>query len=244
MADLPSDMCIFLKNEYENLGNGDLVIVVPIGRRNVKCSNINQKANLVLYTDDTSGIRSKKWNKNETWLFKLAGIRKELANKDYNIHFICISNTCSSLEMSEVVVDDITSVSKKGIRCSLGTTGKSVLAIPVVLFTAADNPMHSELSCHIGTSGTYCSCRCLMSKSFGVPDDLVKYLSQPVSPRSWIDINNLVRSQVDSAIRSAMKGDNREPKPISKAELKGVKCRYFEVISVKNLFCYNFILEA
>jgi hypothetical protein len=62
---------------------------------------------LWLYCDDTSGNTSKKWNEHNSFLFTLAGLPREHASKEYNVHFLCTSNLAPPLEMMEGVVSQI-----------------------------------------------------------------------------------------------------------------------------------------
>lgn len=62
---------------------------------------------LVLYSDDTSGNVSKKWNKHMSFYCTLAGLPPKLTNQDYNIHFISASNTASSLELIDGLADEL-----------------------------------------------------------------------------------------------------------------------------------------
>lgn len=60
-----------------------------------------------LYCDDTSGNRSKKWNEHNSFLFVPAGLSQQSAHKEYNMHFLCTSNTAPPLEMLDGVVCEI-----------------------------------------------------------------------------------------------------------------------------------------
>ena len=64
-------------------------------------------APIVLYSDDMSGNRSKKWNKFDVWCVTLAGLPRIEAVKFQNIHFIVYSNRLSALEMAEPIVEDL-----------------------------------------------------------------------------------------------------------------------------------------
>lgn len=52
---------------------------------------------IVLYSDDTSGNRSKKWNKFNLWVMMLAGLHKLLNSQLEHIHLIACSNQVSAL---------------------------------------------------------------------------------------------------------------------------------------------------
>lgn len=47
---------------------------------------------LILYTDDTSGNKSKQWNKFDSLCVKLAGLPDVENQKLHNIHLLCTSN--------------------------------------------------------------------------------------------------------------------------------------------------------
>ena len=57
---------------------------------------------LILYADDTSGNKSKKWHKFEGWYF-LAGLSRHENAKPENIHFLCSSDSMSALDMTTLL---------------------------------------------------------------------------------------------------------------------------------------------
>lgn len=59
-----------------------------------------------LYCDDTSGNVSKKWNKHNSFFFKLAGLPQGLLNQELNIQFLATSNIASPLELADGIVDE------------------------------------------------------------------------------------------------------------------------------------------
>lgn len=58
---------------------------------------------LILFTDDTSGNKSKQWNKFDSWCLKLAGIPNKENSRLSNIHLITCSNKCGVPEMDELL---------------------------------------------------------------------------------------------------------------------------------------------
>jgi hypothetical protein len=62
---------------------------------------------LWLYCDDTSGNLSKKWNAHNSFLFTPAGLPWAEAQKEYNVHFLCTSNTAPPLEMLDGIVQQL-----------------------------------------------------------------------------------------------------------------------------------------
>ncbi|KAF8164203.1 hypothetical protein BJ912DRAFT_1150335 [Pholiota molesta] len=110
---------------------------------------------LSIYCDDTSGNTSKKWNEHNSFLFTLAGLPLKESAKEYNIHYLCTSNTAPPLEMMDGVVEQIEEAQKTGIWAWDCVHKELVMLFPTVLMLLGDNPMHSEFACHIGLRGKY-----------------------------------------------------------------------------------------
>ena len=62
---------------------------------------------LVISLDETSGNRSKKWNKLETYSFFLASLPREEITKFSNINFVCVSNLVNSETLGKVIAQDL-----------------------------------------------------------------------------------------------------------------------------------------
>ncbi|KAK1228871.1 hypothetical protein PQX77_008081 [Marasmius sp. AFHP31] len=94
-------------------------------------------------------------------------VNRSQASKEFNIHFLCTSNTAPPLEMLDGVVDQISDGQTHGIWAWDGEFHEPVLLIPAVLALLGDNPMQSEFACHIGLRGRmFCrSCK-VMGKDF------------------------------------------------------------------------------
>ncbi|TEB29592.1 hypothetical protein FA13DRAFT_1631817 [Coprinellus micaceus] len=58
-----------------------------------------------LYCNDTSGNKGKKWNKHHSWVFTMTGLPRKEALKEYNVHFLSVSNIAPPLEMPDGIVD-------------------------------------------------------------------------------------------------------------------------------------------
>ncbi|KAH9452139.1 hypothetical protein Pst134EB_016097 [Puccinia striiformis f. sp. tritici] len=82
---------ILFPNKWRTIANGKIIRHVPI----------------VLYADDTSGNRSKRWNKHVSYYFTLAGLPPVLSNMQYNCHFITTSNQAGALELAEPIVAEL-----------------------------------------------------------------------------------------------------------------------------------------
>ncbi|KAF8891836.1 hypothetical protein BD779DRAFT_1437618 [Infundibulicybe gibba] len=122
-----------------------------------------------LYCDDTSGNVSKKWNKHNSFLFTAAGLPRHHLHQEYNIHFLSTSNIAPLLEMLDGIVDQLEEAWAEGIWAWDCIHKEPVLIIPWVVALLGDNPMQSELSCHIGLAGKF-FCRNCDVKGFDVGD--------------------------------------------------------------------------
>ncbi len=60
-----------------------------------------------MYCDDTSGNKSKKWNKHNSFLFTPAGLPRSEAQKEYNVHFHSTSNLAPPLKMLDGIADQL-----------------------------------------------------------------------------------------------------------------------------------------
>lgn len=106
---------------------------------------------LALYSDDTSGNRSKKWNSFDVWALMLAGLPRKENAKLNNIHLICASNSVKALDMAKAIVDDLLAL-EKGVVMFDSALQKEVLVVAPVLCFLADNARSSELVNHSGSS--------------------------------------------------------------------------------------------
>ncbi|KZT24421.1 hypothetical protein NEOLEDRAFT_1156913 [Neolentinus lepideus HHB14362 ss-1] len=111
-----------------------------------------------LYCDDTSGNVSKKWNKHNSFLFTVAGLPCRLVHREFNVHFLSTSNIAPPLEMLDGIVEQLK-------QCQ--TDGRNVLVLPSVLAMLGDNPMQSEIACHIGLMGKLFCRACWVKNNAG-----------------------------------------------------------------------------
>ena len=118
---------------------------------------------LLLFSDDLSGNRSKKWNKFDAWYLLLAGLpRADNAHLD-NIHFLTCSNRVSALEMSRPIADDLNSLDCEGLVTYDAHLKQQVLVVCPVFCCICDNPRASELTNHMGSvAKMYCR-MCMVS---------------------------------------------------------------------------------
>lgn len=112
---------------------------------------------LILFTDDTSGNKSKKWHKFDSWSLMLAGLPRHENSKTSNIHFICCSDTASAMDMSATIVTELATIEKEGIEAYDAVMKQHVVVLAPLMCILADNPRASELLSHLGGSARkYC----------------------------------------------------------------------------------------
>ena len=80
----------------------------PLKKRSIELGNMPVvMVPLIIYPDDTSGNKSKVWNKFDSWCFLLAGLPKKENAKLENIHLICTLNKVSILELAVAPVQEL-----------------------------------------------------------------------------------------------------------------------------------------
>ena len=115
-------------------------------------------APVILYSDDTSGNKSKKWNKFDLWAMMLAGLPRVLNRQLEHIYFIACSNQVSAMDMAGAIAQDLQRFEADGIITFDAHLRKKVLVVTPVFCALCDNPRASELLSHSG-SGTRKFCR-------------------------------------------------------------------------------------
>eukprot|EP00731_Ephydatia_muelleri_P006511 Em0003g759a len=138
-------MQYFASNEWKEKAGGKKVIMVP----------------LILFTDDTSGNRSKKWNKFESWYLLLAGLGRHANAKPSNIHFLTTSNKVSPLDQSVPIVEELLLLESEGIEAYDAFSDCQVLVFAPLICVICDNPRAKEL-CNQLASSTRKYCRICM----------------------------------------------------------------------------------
>ncbi|XP_064398445.1 uncharacterized protein LOC135345042 isoform X2 [Halichondria panicea] len=120
-------------------------------------------APIILYSDDTSGNKSKKWNCFNSWCFLVAGLPRSENSQLRNIHFITCSNKVSVLDMSRPVAEDIKTL-QEGITVFDAFLKTEVIVRAPVVCLIADNPRAAEVINHRGgSSRKYCR-KCMVDR--------------------------------------------------------------------------------
>lgn len=122
---------------------------------------------LVLFTDDTSGNRSKKWHKFDSWSLMFASLPRHENAKVSNIHFICCSDVVSALDMAGPIAQQLHDLEIHGTEAFDVYLNRPVLAVSSLVCVLANNPRASELLSHLGSSARK-FCRMCMVRFFFV----------------------------------------------------------------------------
>ncbi|KAH9818305.1 hypothetical protein DFH28DRAFT_888068, partial [Melampsora americana] len=146
-----------LPNPWRLKANGKIIQHVPI----------------TLYSDDTSGNVSKKWNKHMSFYFTLSGLPPGMSNQEYNIHFLATSNKAGALELGDKIVDELNTLGTEGFITYDESIKKEVLVMVVPLCHLGDSPMHAEITNTTNPSVTLNPCRiCKLSvETLGAKQD-------------------------------------------------------------------------
>ena len=119
----------------------------------------------VLFSDDTSGNRSKKWNKFDYWCLTLAGLPIVESRSFQNIHFLSCSNRLSSLDIAGPLVDDFKKL-EDGVVVFDASINQDILVFAPVMAVLADNARASELVNHLGSRAKKFCRKCMVSYLF------------------------------------------------------------------------------
>jgi hypothetical protein len=96
-----------LKKEINQSKIWSSTIVLPNPWRQKSAGKVLRNVPINLYCDDTSGNKSKKWNKHISYYFTLSGLPPKISNQQFNCHFLCTSNIAGALELGEMVVEQL-----------------------------------------------------------------------------------------------------------------------------------------
>lgn len=113
---------------------------------------------VILFSDETSGNRSKKWNHHESWYMKLAGLPPKEQNKLHNIHFLATSNTVGYADLAKAVVEDLNSGLSKGVECYDEEYQCKMIIIGGAICVLADTPRASNLCSQSIQCDAFCRC--------------------------------------------------------------------------------------
>ncbi|KAL0077270.1 hypothetical protein F4703DRAFT_1883021 [Phycomyces blakesleeanus] len=132
---------------------------------NVDCDAVFYKVRIVsiiLFTDDTSGNRSKQYNPFESWLMRCAALPFKDRNSIANIQFLSTipkKDGANGMSLLPAIVDDFKKL-EKGVKMFSAEDNEYVLVVAPILWIEADTPCHSELCGLLGLAITFPCRRC------------------------------------------------------------------------------------
>ncbi|KAI9356421.1 hypothetical protein BD770DRAFT_390206 [Pilaira anomala] len=119
---------------------------------------------IVIWSDDTSGNKSKQYNVFDSYLMYLAAMPLEKRTRRENAMFLCTSDkNLQAVNMLGPIVEDLKQL-EEGIEVYSYDHNDYVLLVAPLLMLMADNPRHSQLAMHKGTSSKAPCRKCLRLK--------------------------------------------------------------------------------
>eukprot|EP00731_Ephydatia_muelleri_P027586 Em0019g459a len=130
----------------------------PMKAKSIGCGGLPViMAPISIFSDDTSGNKSKVWNKFNSWNFLLAGLSRKDNAKLHNIHFICASNKAPVMEMAVPLVQEFNALEREGIVVFNAFLQCKMIVVAPILSFLCDNPRGAEICSQLGaTAVMYC----------------------------------------------------------------------------------------
>ncbi|EFP91328.2 uncharacterized protein PGTG_16982 [Puccinia graminis f. sp. tritici CRL 75-36-700-3] len=174
-----SECCSGKLNEIDEQSQWNPKITLPNPWREKADGKILRNVPINLYCDDTSGNKSKKWNKHISYYFTLSGLPPQISNQQFNCHFLCTSNIVGPLELGEMVVKQLNDMAINGFTAYDSTIGQEVHVMTSLLCFLADSPMHAEITNTPVPGNSLNSCRyCVLSSSSLKEREKIPYISK------------------------------------------------------------------
>ncbi|KAL5496712.1 hypothetical protein EMCRGX_G013056 [Ephydatia muelleri] len=196
---------------------------------------------LTVFTDDTSGNKSKVWNKFDSWNYLLEGLPKKENGKLHNIHFICASNKARVLEMAVPLVQELNLLEHEGIIAYDASLQCKVIVVAPVLSFICDNPRGAELCSHLGaTTSKYCRI-CLADVSTGLQG--IGELRKKCDTMMQIRSIRSARCQADKKQLKKRFGISAEPNPVLELAVDPHESTPVEVLHTLLLGPYKYLVR-
>lgn len=143
-----------------------------------------------VFGDDVSGNRSKAWNRHWNVYVSHRNLPRTIASNEFHVHFFSTSQDVPIYEQLNEVKRAIEETHEHPIRVYDAAAKRMVRIRLAMLNFAADNPMASEVSNHIGGQGNFPCRKCLVGGSRHYKEtDGYESLFYPGQPRqlsqSW-----------------------------------------------------------
>lgn len=111
------------------------------------CGLTLKVAPLILFSDDTGGNTSKRWNKFDSFLMIPAAMDFDDRNELENLHFIATSHDIKPTEMLDVLTNDL-AMPETGLRMYDAVEDEEIILLAPLLMIGGDDPRLSEMACH------------------------------------------------------------------------------------------------
>ena len=130
-------------------------------------------SSIILFTDDTSGNRSKQFNAYESWSMRLASMSFKDRSSIDNIFFLGAvqkKNGASGISLLSTLVEDLMKL-ERGVLMYSTIDQEEVIVVAPLLWIEADSPCHSELCGLLGLTTLYPCRKCyfLLRRGAGAP---------------------------------------------------------------------------
>ena len=123
---------------------------------------------LYLFSDETSGSKTKQWNNHESISYRLMNLPFEMSQSEDRVRYLCVSKDVPAMDMLDAVYKEVTATLEKGVVTLDPDEEREVLVVASVFAFLADNPRHSHICRHTGASGNH-PCRFCDAKTSVFP---------------------------------------------------------------------------
>ena len=142
-----------------------------------------------LFSDDTSGNSTSKWNCFDTWSMNPAAVPLSIANHYLNQLLLCGSNKLSAMEQLPSLVGNLKQL-ETGMPMFDAVLKEDVFVVAPLLFIKADNPRHAEITCLKHSTATYPCRKCFWCRHANNYDQNIRttpeeYVSAPREKGHW-----------------------------------------------------------
>eukprot|EP00731_Ephydatia_muelleri_P006261 Em0003g509a len=196
---------------------------------------------IILFSDDTSGNKSKKWHKFESWYMSLAGLPRHINARIENIHFLCCSDSVCPLDMSKPISEELVRLEQEGVVVYDALYKEMVLVIAPLMCIVCDNPRASELLNHLGSSAIK-YCRICMCDKTENPDELSELRTMSLALQQIAEIEALRTEQEKIEMRK-LYGVRETLNPLFSIHADLYRCLPIEVLHTLLLGICKYILK-